>query len=149
MSIVKTIQIKILIFVHIAYCVMAWYVVIYNQQKKYSFNFMEGKTMLEKIKFSYEESEDRNNLFTSAHRKYVCIIKYNGKQYTFDYQCNPNYTTPNVKDCIECLLSDTFAYVVNKETERIFKACKKTSNAMHRLFTDEELEELESEINEY
>ena len=120
--------------------------------------------MLEKIKFNYEVAEKQNELFTPAHRKYVCIIKYNGKQYTFNYQCNPNHTTPNVKDCIECLLSDAFAYdnakdifdfadefgyVVNKETERIFKACKKTSNAIHRLFTDEELEELESETNEY
>ena len=120
--------------------------------------------MLERIKFSYEESEDRNNLFTPAHRKYVCIIKYNGKQYTFDYQCDPNYTTPNVKDCSICLLSDTFDYdnakdifdfanefgfVVNKETKRIFNACKKTSNAIHKLFTDEELKELANEINEY
>ena len=120
--------------------------------------------MLEKIKFNYEVAEEQNELFTSHHIKYACKIVYNKKQYTFDYQCNPNYITPNVKNCVECLLSDTFAYdnakdifdfadefgyVVNKETERIFKACKKTSNAMHRLFTDEEFEELENEINEY
>ena len=120
--------------------------------------------MLEKIKFNYEVAEKQNELFTSHHRKYACKIVYNKKQYSFNYQCNPNYTTPNVKDCIVCLLSDTFdydnakdifdfadefGYVVNKETERIFKACKKTSNAIHRLFTDEELEELANEINEY
>ena len=119
--------------------------------------------MLEKIKFNYEVAEKQNELFTPSHRKYVCIIKYNGRQYTFDFQCNPNYSKPNVKVCIECLFlafaydnakdifdfADKFGYVVNKETERFFKDCKKISNAMHRLFTDEELEELENEINKH
>ena len=146
---------------------MAWYVVIYNQQRKYSFNFMEGETMLEKIKFSYEESEDRNNLFTSAHRKYVCIIKYNGKQYTFDYQCNPIYSKPNLNDCMDSLLLDGFSYSDSKdiidfanefgydiyenkaEVKRIYNACKKTWKALNRLFTEDEISEIEKEVREF
>ena len=123
--------------------------------------------MLEKIKFNYEVAEKQNELFTPAHRKYVCIIKYNGRQYTFDYQCNPIYSKPNLNDCMDSLLLDGFSYSDSKdiidfanefgydiyenkaEVKRIYNACKKTWEALNRLFTDEELEELENEINEY
>lgn len=119
--------------------------------------------MLESIKFSYKESENQNDLFTTCHRRYACMIKYNGKQYSFDYQCNPNHSLPNVKDCVDSLLldgfayddskdlfdfADNFGYGITRETEKIYNACKKTSRALHRLFTDDELSVLQDELND-
>ena len=126
--------------------------------------------ILKQIKVKTETSENQNNLFTPCHRKYNVTVKYNGKQYSSTYQCNVRQT-PNAKDIIECLLLDASSYdnakdikdfanefgyelyeydygtKYNKETERIYKACKKTSEAIHRMFTDEEIETLYEELN--
>ena len=126
--------------------------------------------MLEKIKVKIETSENQTKLFTPCHRRYNVVIMYNGKRYSSTYQCNIK-ETPTTKDIMYCLLLDAncydttrdikefaeeFGYELydddydgyNKETERVYKACKKTSEAMHRLFTDEELETLYNETNE-
>lgn len=122
--------------------------------------------MLEKIKFSYVVSENQTDLCTQYHERYDCKIKHNKKQYTFEYQCNPNADMkPNVKDCIECLTldmsafedsTDVFDFALNfgysdddlKRAKRDYKACEKTAKAMHRLFTDEELGMIYDELNE-
>lgn len=126
--------------------------------------------ILKQIKVTTETSENQNNLFTPSHRKYDVVIKYNGKQYSSTYQCNARQT-PNPKDIVECLLLDASAYDnakdiedfakefgyelydydcgdYDKETKRIYKACEKTSKAIHRMFTDEEIETLYEELNE-
>ena len=83
-----------------------------------------------------------------------------GLQYTFDYQCNTSATYPNLKDCMECIIGDMMAYdgavdVVDFCNEfgyedikgvKAYKACKKVSKALHRLFTDEEIDEMMGEI---
>lgn len=128
--------------------------------------------MLEKIRVRIRKSENQDNLFTPYHRKYNVVVKYNGKQYSSTYQCNAK-EMPKVKDIIYCLLLDASSYdnardiedfanefgyelyeydyvtKYNKETERIYKACKKTSEAMHRMFTDEEIDTLHEEFSEY
>lgn len=121
--------------------------------------------MLNKIKFTYEVSNNQTDLFTRSHKKYKCVIKYNNKQYTFDYQCNAKYT-PTLEDCVDCLLLDCFSYddandlygFANdlgyelsdsddiKKVKRIYNACKKTSVAIHRIFTDNELDELQKTL---
>lgn len=120
--------------------------------------------MLEKIKLTYEVSENQNNLFTQYHTRYNCKIKYNGKQYTFEYQCNPSADRiPNLNDCIDSLLLDMFSFeealgimdfMVNfgysdyDYAMSIYKACEKTAKAMHRVFTDEEIQMIYDELNE-
>lgn len=122
------------------------------------------KNIINKVRFNYEISENQNDLFTRAHVRYKCRIIYNGKQYTFDYQCNPAYTKANKKDCLECLLSDAscfecafdvddflreFGYDDSLENirkgERAFKACEKTHKALMRVFGDD-LDALREEI---
>lgn len=112
--------------------------------------------MLNKIKFSYKVAENQNNLFTPAHTRFKCKIKVDGLQYTFDYQCNTDYMYPTLKDCMECILGDAMSYdnardvidfcnelgYTDNEGLKIYKACKKVSKALHRLFTDTELDEL-------
>ena len=116
--------------------------------------------MLNKIKFSYKVADSQDNLFTPNHTRFKCKIKYMGLQYTFDYQCNTVSTYPNLKDCIECLFGDMQAYdeardLVDFINEfgyadacgiKAYKGCKKASKALHRLFTDAEIEIIWSEI---
>lgn len=114
--------------------------------------------MLNKIKFSYKVADSQDRLFTPKHTMFKCKIKYSGLQYTFDYQCNTDYMYPTLKDCMSCILNDMMAYddardVIdfcnefgyNNSTSaglKAYKACKKTSKVLHRLFTEDELTEL-------
>ena len=119
--------------------------------------------MLNKIKFSYREADSQVDLFSPNHTVFKCKIKVDGLQFTFPYQCNTTYMEPNLEDCMGCIISDMFAYddsrdlidFINEygyETEKgavkAYKACKKTSKALHRLFSEEELEEIEKELEE-
>ncbi len=119
--------------------------------------------MLNKIKFSYREADEQKNLFTPSHTNFKCKIKVDGCQYTFPYQCNTAYTEPNLMDCMYAIISDMdcydtsrnladfcdeFGYTDFEDAERAYKACKKTSKALHRLFTDEELAEIGDELME-
>lgn len=112
--------------------------------------------MLDKIKFSYKVADSQDGLFTSSHTRFKCKIKVDGLQYTFDYQCNTDYMYPTLEDCMSCILGDMMAYenatdVLDfcnefgyeyNEGLKSYKACKKVSKALHRLFTDAELDEL-------
>ena len=120
--------------------------------------------MLNNIRFSYEISENQNDLFTRAHVRYKCVIKYEGRRYTFDYQCNPSYVKVNKRDCLECLISDAnsaeyaldvddflreFGYDDSLENirkgEKAYRACKRTKKALERVFGDD-LDVLREEI---
>lgn len=116
--------------------------------------------MLNKIKFFYKVADSQDGLFTPNHTKFKCKIKIDKLQYTFDYQCNTTYTYPTLEDCMSCILNDMMAYddardVIDFCNElgyedsqglRVYKACKKVSKALHRLFTDEELDKLWEEV---
>ena len=65
--------------------------------------------LVKDIKFSYKINPNRNDIWSRFHEKYKCKIVYKNKQYLFDYQCNSK-DTPNVLDCLYCLLSDYDAY---------------------------------------
>lgn len=47
--------------------------------------------IIDNVKFTYEVSENQEGTFTPNHMRYRCVIKYNNRQYTFEYQCNPSY----------------------------------------------------------
>lgn len=112
--------------------------------------------MLNKIKFSYKVADSQDGLFTPKHTRFKCKIKVDGLQYTFDYQCNTDYMYPTLEDCMSCILGDMMAYddardVIDFCNEfgyednaglKAYKACKKVSKALHRLFTEDELTEL-------
>ena len=120
--------------------------------------------IINNIKFRCVYSDNQENTFTPGHVRYRCTIKHNNKQYSFDYQCNPAYCKATLKDCLYSLISDAscyesafdvddflneFGYTDDlkkvREGEKVYKACKKTAAALHRLFTEYELESL----NEY
>lgn len=112
--------------------------------------------MLNKIKFSYREADKQVGLFTPNHTLFKCKIKVDGCQFTFNYQCNTAYNTPNLLDCMYAIISDMDCYDMSRDVadfydeygcnEATYKACKKTSKALHRLFSDEELAKISEEL---
>ena len=118
--------------------------------------------MLNKIKFSYKETDKQEGLFTPSHTLFKCKIKVDGCQYTFNYQCNTAHSEPNIHDCMYAIISDMDCYDTCRDMVdfcnefgypdekgiKAYKACKKTSKALHRLFTDEELDEISEELME-
>lgn len=120
--------------------------------------------MLNKIKFSYKEADEQKNLFTKYHTLFKCMIKYNGKQYSFPYQCNIAHDEPNIDNVMYCLLLDASCYNNSRSIEdfcnelgydfyediekakKNYKACKRTYEALNRLFTSDELDTIEDEV---
>ena len=118
--------------------------------------------MLNKIKFSFKVADEQVELFTPCHTLFKCKIKVDGCQFTFNYQCNTAHNTPNLLDCMYAIISDMDCYDTSRDVVdfcdefgysdakgiKAYKACKKTSKALHRLFTDEELAEIGEELME-
>lgn len=113
--------------------------------------------MLNKIKFSYREADNQTGLFTPCHTLFKCKIKVDGCQFTFNYQCNTAHDTPNLLDCMYAIITDMDCYDSCRDMEdfnfefgylddKAYKACKKTSKALHRLFTDDEIYQITEEI---
>ena len=67
---------------------------------------MTAQNIMDSMKFSAQVAPVQSDLFTPSHVLYKCKVVNNGKQYTFDYQCNPTYKAPNIEDCLYCLFSD-------------------------------------------
>lgn len=119
-------------------------------------------SILSEIKFSYKEAKNQKSLFTPQHTRFICNIEYNGVDYTFDYQCNTRYVTPNKASVIECLLLDYYAGEMSyndfcsefgydqleEESVKIYEECEDTFNAFRTMFDDDEIEQIHKEINE-
>ena len=126
----------------------------------------EVATMLNKIAFIYTESKNQNDLFTPHHTRFDCAIKYgtNCDPYKFTYQCNTDYNMPNIKDIMYSLMLDAqtyeeydnaydmacdlgYDYYEEKEkVEKIWNSCKETCEALHEMFTQDELDDLAEEL---
>ena len=122
------------------------------------------ETLLYNITCTYNMSEDKHNLFTPKHTKYICEIANEKGNYIFTYQCNTQYTRPTKNSLIACCLSDAscyegclvgddidnleefkncFGYDDNiKELLNAYKGCKEAYNAINKMLTKEEQEEL-------
>lgn len=109
------------------------------------------------IKLTYEVAENpKSERFTSNHETYKCMLKYNRKRYSFEYQCNPKYEKPNLNSILECLTSDMHLYESSRdlgdfaielgytmeEAEKPYKSCAETSKAFHRMFSESEIENI-------
>ena len=107
---------------------------------------------------------------------YNVKLQVSNKQYTSVYnnsQAN-GYKAPDVEDILYCIISDARCYestgsfedfcdefgydkytescygiVVNKESMKIFNSLEKTYNAVNRLFTSEQLDELYTVFEDY
>lgn len=122
--------------------------------------------LLEKIKVEYRESINQEDTFTSEHVRYNVMITYNKKYYECSYQCNPKYQKiENMKkDIIYSVLTDAncyeytqdiddfqreFCYEKASELLKAYNGCKETYQALHKMFTNDELEELNAIFENY
>lgn len=128
------------------------------------------ETLICKINYNVKESSNQNDLITEYHTRFNVTISYNNATYNTDYQCNTNYTQPTKEDIIACILSDARCYVdckVNdddmdnieefglmfgyenvKELLEVYNGCKKAYNNIKKMFTNEEIEQLENYFEE-
>ena len=126
---------------------------------------MENK-IFEKVEFSNCKSETiSDNYGTRTH--YLLELYYNANTYVFDYtdsvMAYKNGEDLNYRNVMECLLLDKsaydscrdiddfqaeFGYEKVSECLKAYNGCKETSEGLERLFTEEELEQLQEEIND-
>ena len=120
--------------------------------------------ILNKIKFDYElATNPKSKRFTDYHDIYKCVIKYNGKQCSFKYQTNTHANgEPKLAEVLECLVSDMGFYETSKDIfdfacklgydydnpdcKKAYEGCKRTSEALHRIFTDDELGMIDDDL---
>lgn len=119
---------------------------------------IENKEYLGKeFAFSSKKSENQNNLFTKEHTRFDVAIIANGVAFNTQYQCNTKHNEPTFEDVMEALVSDASYFdcvddidEFSKEcgfdsissTINAYKLCGETSAFIHKVFSDEELEEL-------
>ena len=119
--------------------------------------------LLYELGCNYVKSIDTTDLFTPSHTKFNCELVNKKGAYKFDYQCNTNYTKPSKERLLACVISDSqcyescivgedidnleefrlmFDYENVKELIKAYKGCKKAYEKIHKMFTNEEIEEL-------
>ena len=107
-------------------------------------------------------------------RRYSIRLSYKGNDYRFTYHDSvdayKNNNPLNKKDVMYCVLSDMGCYESSRDMEdflysfgydngndlklykqgmKAFEGCKKTSEKLHELFNDYELEQLQNEYMDY
>lgn len=111
-----------------------------------------------------EESINQSNTFTKFHKRYdIKIImfvnlksneeqekqeKFKNKEYrkiTFEYQCNPKYSKPNIKDYLYNIITDAQSYENSNDDIQNFaydlgytniKECTKAFNECKKMYND-------------
>lgn len=106
-------------------------------------------------------------------RKYYVKLSYKGNDYKFTFHDSvnayKNNNPLNKKDVMYCILSDMSCYDSSRDMEdfiysfgydnqdletykqgmKAYKACEKTSEKLHELFNNDELEKLQNEFQDY
>lgn len=115
--------------------------------------------MLNKIMFYFTPSKNQEKKFSPKHIRYNCKIKYNNLTLTAPYQTALG--RPLKEEFIQCLILDAESYEANtdyiqfckefgyddiKEGKKVYNACKRESERIHKLFTDEEIAEINKEL---
>lgn len=128
------------------------------------------ETLIYKINYDVKESSNQNNLITEYHTRFNCTLNYNNVTYNFDFQCNTKNTKPTKEVVLGCVLLDsrsyedckindddidnieefrfTFGYENVKELLEAYNGCRKAYNNIKKMFTNEEIEQLENYLEE-
>lgn len=131
--------------------------------------------MKEQIEIKVLSQEEVKSPFGHGYcYQYKLELMYNKKSYTFTYHGSINDYNKGIEldinDPLYSILSDkfcyedypdmqefgeAFGYIENGVCEdmdtllKVYKGCKKTAEALHRIFTNEELEKLHEEFQDY
>ena len=123
--------------------------------------------IFDKIIFSTLDEEVVNNGYGNC-MKYEVEVNYNGKTYTTHFTDSAMAYREgkelDFKDVMYCLLSDADAYIYNEDIDdfqanfgyekasellKAYNGCKETAQAFQKMFTEEELDELREEFQDY
>lgn len=126
---------------------------------------MENK-IFDKITFEVLDNDIVNEGYGNR-QKYEVELNYNGRTYTTHYtdsvMAYRNGEDLDFRQVMECLLLDKsaydscrdiddfqaeFGYEKVSECLKAYNGCKETSEGLERLFTEEELEQLQEEIQD-
>ena len=99
-----------------------YYLQLAYKNNKYNFNFFDSV-------YNY-----RNNIKLDKENALYCVL--------MDCQAYDNYT--DIQD-----FADAFGYEKIKDLLKAYNGCKKTSEALHNIFDNDELEQLYSEFQDY
>ena len=125
--------------------------------------------MKEQIKIKVLTETTIKSPFSNGYcKKYFLELKYNNKKYNFDFTGSvydyEHGNAFNPDDALYCILMDLsaydnaqniddfaadFGYEKVSELLNVYNGCKKTSEALHKIFTDSELEQLQEEFQDY
>lgn len=120
----------------------------------------EMRKIYEEIKFTKTLAKNQTtHMFSKEHTKFYCIITYNGKKYSSNFQCNTNFWKTDNKNIKQYFLSsaflDAFAYIDTqdifdfadtvgydynenpKEIQRIYLLCEKAYISLHNMFGED------------
>ena len=114
-------------------------------------------------KITYKKTYLHKSTLTSGNA-YRITLNYKNNTIWFIYNDNI-YNKSTLNDFIYCLLLDSQAYEINKgnvfefmrefgyndthEAKRIYNACEKQSERLHKLFTNEEIQQLNKHFENY
>ena len=101
------------------------------------------------------------------HKRYYLQLAYKNNTYNFTFSDSvynyQNNKKLDKKDALYCVLMDCQAYdnytdiqdfadafgYEKKDLLKVYNGCKKTSEALHNIFNDDELEQLYTEFQDY
>lgn len=112
------------------------------------------------IKFTKTLAKNQTaHMFSNGHTKFYCIITYNGKKYSSNFQCNTNFSKTDDKNMKQYFLNsaflDAFAYINTqglydfantfgydydenpKEIQRIYLSCEKAYIKLYDMFGED------------
>ena len=125
-------------------------------------------SIFNKINFEIIDEEVINNRYGYYCKRYEVELSYKGKSYTTHFtdsvMAYRNGEELDFKDVMYCLLSDmssydtcediddfqaNFGYEKASELLKAYNGCKETSEELKRIFSQEELDQLQEEFQDY
>lgn len=129
--------------------------------------------MKNKVKITIKSSAVKPSPFTKGmHKEYKLTLSYKGNEYNFTYHDSVYNWQNNIKldkmDALNSILLDANAYEQSRDEKeflnefgydkdvdtlkaglKAYKECERTYDALNRIFTSAELDELHEEFAEY
>lgn len=83
------------------------------------------QTILDVSEMKVKKSSNQSNTITPKHVRYDIKITRadNGKQLSFEFQCNPRYIRPNLDNCMWSIVIDALAYEICSDDIDYFSKC--------------------------
>lgn len=122
-------------------------------------NVIIAEDIFEQINFKFTKLNKTTEKWNECHTLFRCSIKYKGKSFSCEYQCNVEACgNPTLNEYLGCLIADSEAFDYSgsledfcnefgydlednrKQCEKIYYGCGKERDGIHNIFDNEEFE---------